>query len=128
MHVYARHTTLSEGDCCTFHCTSLHQQNTDLPAQESHHGMLQVGAIDFQAMTLALATLLALPLPKLTRHKPPGYICRRPVLLLMVVMALCLYACIIWNMIFMIYQPWYHGGTGTHAQVQITLHDRVNVC
>ena len=82
------------------------------------HGVLQVGALDLQAMTLALATLCARPLPKLTHHKPLGYICQRPVLLLMVVVALCLYACITWNMIFLIYQPWFLRGTSTHTQVK----------
>lgn len=79
--------------------------------------MLQTGAIDVQAMTMALAALLVLPLPKLTRHKPLDRICQRPILTLLAGMALCLYAALAWNMAFMASRPWYQGGTSTEEQV-----------
>ena len=92
---------------------------------------MQVGAIDFQAMTMALAALLVAPLPKLNRHKPPGNVCHWPILMIMAVMAFCLYGCLTFNMVFMASHSWYHGGTGTQRQVMIhlkPLHDTFFAC
>ena len=78
---------------------------------------LQTGAIDVQAMTMALAALLVLPLPRLTCHKPLDRICQKPILMLLAGMALCLYAALAWNMAFMASRPWYQGATSTEGQV-----------
>ena len=68
-------------------------------------------------MTLALAALLTKPLPRLNRHKPPDRMCQRPVLMLLTIMALCLYASLAWNMAFLASHTWYQEGSAAQTLV-----------
>lgn len=68
-------------------------------------------------MTMALAALLVLPLPKLNHHKPPDRVCHRPVLILLSIMAGCLYAALAWNMGFMASHEWYQSGSEAMKRV-----------
>lgn len=68
-------------------------------------------------MTLALAALLTQSLPKLSRHKPPDRMCQRPALMLLAIMALCLYSCLAVNMVYLATRPWFQEGTAAQTQV-----------
>ena len=80
--------------------------------------LLQDIAIDFQAMTMALAALLVLPLPQLSRHRPHNQLCKGTVLIHLAIMAPCLFLLQLMNMSLMATRPWFKGGTGTEEQVQ----------
>ncbi|KAL0027251.1 hypothetical protein WJX77_006828 [Trebouxia sp. C0004] len=73
---------------------------------------LQSGAIDAQAMVMALAMCLVPPLAKLNRHKPSERMCTLPVLALLAVMALALAILDTVYMALLISRPWFVGGTG----------------
>ena len=84
--------------------------------------LLQVGFIDVQAMGLALAALLLEPLGGLHHHKPPSSICQRNQLILLTVMAFTMAAGLTLNMAWLASRSWFHGGTGTGAEVSRECH------
>ena len=78
---------------------------------------LQSGAIDAQAMVMALAMCLVRPLAKLNRHKPSERMCTLPVLALLAMMAIGLALLDTGYMAFLIFRPWFVGGTGNSNKV-----------
>ncbi|KAL0030049.1 hypothetical protein WJX79_003470 [Trebouxia sp. C0005] len=81
---------------------------------------LQSGAIDGQAMIMALAMCLVPPLAKLNRHKPSERMCTLPVLALLAMMTIGLAAVDVGYMAFLISRPWFVGGTGTSDMVSMS--------
>ncbi|KAL0030094.1 hypothetical protein WJX79_006699 [Trebouxia sp. C0005] len=74
---------------------------------------LQSGAIDAQAMCLALAACLVPPLPKLNRHKPAERMCIWTALARIFCMTVALGALDTSYTLYLVTRPWFTGGTGT---------------
>jgi len=81
---------------------------------------LQSGAIDAQAMVMALAMCLVPPLAKLNRHKPSERMCTLPVLALLAMMAIALAILDTAYMALLISRPWFVGGTGNADMVSMS--------
>ena len=80
---------------------------------------LQSGAIDAQAMVMALAMCLVPSLAKLNRYKPSERMCTLPALALLAMMAIGLAILDTAYMVFMISRPWFVGGTGNSNMVSM---------
>ncbi|DBA71770.1 TPA: hypothetical protein ACH3X2_011036 [Trebouxia sp. C0005] len=78
---------------------------------------LQSGAIDAQAMCLALAACLVPPLPKLNRHKPAERMCIWTALARIFCMTVALGALDTSYTLYLVTRPWFTGGTGTAYNV-----------
>ncbi|KAL0048212.1 hypothetical protein WJX82_010068 [Trebouxia sp. C0006] len=74
---------------------------------------LQSGAIDAQAMSLALAACLVPPLPKLNRHKLAERMCTMTVLARIFCMTIAFGALDMSYSVYLVTRPWFAGGTGT---------------
>lgn len=92
------------------------QPKAECHADSMH--VLQIGFIDFQAMTLALAALLLKPLGELHHHKPPSSICQRNQLILLTIMAFTMAAGSTLNMAWLASRSWFRGGTGIGPEVK----------
>ena len=76
---------------------------------------LQSGAIDLQAMGIALACCWTPPLKQMTRHKPPRFCCTSASLTLLAIATIGLQCHHIGHMVFLCTRPWFTNGTGnTH--------------
>ncbi len=82
--------------------------------------LLQSGAIDAQAMVMALAMCLVPPLAKLNRHKPSERMCTLPVLALLAMMPTGLAILDTAYMAFLVSRPWFVGGTGNSNMVSMS--------
>ena len=82
-----------------------------------------MAAIDFQALSLTLATCLLPPLKQLNRHKPAA-ISTGPGLILLGFMAVLGGTVQVVNMVNLSRQSWFHGGTGQTNTVK-TFHTPV---
>lgn len=80
---------------------------------------LQSGAIDIQAMAMAMAVCWTPPLGHMTPHKPPPCACGFGGQTLLVLMAVGLQLSQTCNMIFLCTRPWFKGGTGTAHLVSV---------
>ncbi|DBA94075.1 TPA: hypothetical protein ACH3X1_001723 [Trebouxia sp. C0004] len=74
---------------------------------------LQSGAIDAQAISLALAACLVPPLAKLNRQKPAERMCTVTALARIFWMAVALGALDMSYSMYLVTRPWFAGGTGT---------------
>jgi len=80
---------------------------------------LQSGAVDAQAMVMALAMCLVPPLAKLNRHKPSERMCTLPALALLAMMAIGLAILDTAYMAFLTSRPWFVRGTGNADMVSM---------
>lgn len=80
---------------------------------------LQSGAIDAQAMSLALATCLVPPLPRLNRHKLAERMCTMTALARIFCMTVAFGALDMSYSMYLVTQPWFVGGTGTAYMVSV---------
>ena len=83
--------------------------------------VVQSGAIDVQAMCMALAACLAPPLARLNWHKPSERICTTSGLARIAAMAVGLQVLDVSYMLLLCSRPWFKGGTGDAYLVSITL-------
>lgn len=90
--------------------------------------LLQSGAIDAQAMIVALTACLAPPLPRLNCHKPSGRMCTMTSLARITVMAVGLELIHISLMSLLTTRPWFKGGTGNAYMVSIVTEMHVCPC
>lgn len=81
--------------------------------------LLQSGAIDVQAMTMALTACLVPPLARLNPHKPSGRMCTQASLTRIAAMALGLEVLDVSYMILLSTRPWFQGGTGNAYMVHV---------
>ena len=87
--------------------------------------LLQSGAIDVQAMTMALTACLVPPLARLNPHKPSGRMCTQASLTRIAAMALGLEVLDVSYMILLSTRPWFQGGTGNAYMVNVIPHHPV---
>jgi len=81
--------------------------------------VVQSGAIDAQAMTMALAACLVPPLARLNRHKPSDRMCTWRALALLALMAFGLAMLDLSYMALLLTRPWFKGGTGNAYKVSV---------
>lgn len=83
---------------------------------------LQMGAIDLQAMAMALGCCWVPPINKMNRHKPTPHTCTLKGLLLMISAAIGMQVTHIGLMLFMSTRPAFLAGTGTAYLVSCPFH------
>jgi hypothetical protein len=75
--------------------------------------LVQMQAMDLQAMAWSLAASRVRPLVHMNRHKPSPTSCNFSTVVFIVVMAICLQAAQTVSMLFLTSRPWFPGGNGT---------------
>lgn len=89
----------------------------------SHHkrfcGLLQKGAFDIQAMTLALAAAVTPPLNVMVPRRPARYFCNPDALTLLTVMFVGCQLAQGSHAALLLSREWFHGGTGTSNNVSL---------
>ncbi len=88
---------------------------------------LQMGAIDLQAMAMALGCCWVPPIKKMNRHKPTPHTCTLKGLLLMISAAIGLQLTHIALMLFMRTRPGFLAGTGTAHLVSCPLQEKKRI-
>ena len=81
-----------------------------------------MGAIDLQAMAMALSCCWVPPIQKMNRHKPTPHTCTSVGLLVMISSAIGLQLTHIGLMLFMSTRPWFLAGTGTAHLVSCSVY------